>query len=210
MGKVIAINGSPRKNWNTYTLLDNALAGARDFGDEVQLYNLYDYSYQGCTSCFSCKINENGQCVKKDGLMPILREIYECKALILGSPIYFGSVSSGMSAFLERLLYPFRLYTDNKIMYMSMVKSLFVYTMNRPLEAAYEGGYRETILEKNKKLIERFLGKSEYFIVTETYQFDYNKYPCTQYDGTQRFDRKHTVFAEDCRKAYEMGKNLCG
>ena len=53
--KVIGINGSPRRNWNTATLVRDALEGAAEMGAETELYNLYDLDFKGCTSCFSCK-----------------------------------------------------------------------------------------------------------------------------------------------------------
>ena len=89
--KVIALNGSPRKNWNTWTLLNETLKGAQAKGSEVELINLYDLDYQGCTSCFACKrkgiILE--QCIIQDGLYPVLAKIHASEAIILGSPIYF-------------------------------------------------------------------------------------------------------------------------
>jgi len=52
--KVIAFNGSPRKTkWNTVTLLENALEGAKSVGAETELVQLYDLSFSGCISCFS-------------------------------------------------------------------------------------------------------------------------------------------------------------
>ncbi len=50
--KVIAINGSPRKRWNTATLLEKALEGAASQGAETELIHLYDIDFKGCTSCF--------------------------------------------------------------------------------------------------------------------------------------------------------------
>jgi len=49
--KVIALNGSPRKKWNTATLLKHALDGAASKGAETELIHLYDYNYKGCISC---------------------------------------------------------------------------------------------------------------------------------------------------------------
>jgi len=49
--KVLAINGSPRKKWNTATLLEKALEGAASLGAETELVHLYDLDYKGCTSC---------------------------------------------------------------------------------------------------------------------------------------------------------------
>ena len=56
--KAIAINGSPRKEWNTGTLLNKALEGAMLKGAETEIIHLYDYEYKGCISCFSCKTKE--------------------------------------------------------------------------------------------------------------------------------------------------------
>lgn len=53
--KVIAINGSPRKNWNTHKLLNAALEGAKSMGAETEIIHLYDLNYTGCRSCFACK-----------------------------------------------------------------------------------------------------------------------------------------------------------
>ena len=55
--KAIAINGSPRKDWNTATLLKKSLEGAASVGAETELINLYFLSFKGCYSCFACKRN---------------------------------------------------------------------------------------------------------------------------------------------------------
>jgi len=53
---IVAINGSPRKNANTATLLKHALAGAEKNGAQTELVHLYDFNYTGCVSCFACKL----------------------------------------------------------------------------------------------------------------------------------------------------------
>lgn len=56
--KFYAINGSPRKQNNTATLLQKALDGIRDTYDDdscVEIIHLYDLEYRGCISCFHCK-----------------------------------------------------------------------------------------------------------------------------------------------------------
>ena len=53
--KIIAINGSPRKNWNTHILLEKCLEGAKETGAETELINLYDINFKGCISCFACQ-----------------------------------------------------------------------------------------------------------------------------------------------------------
>ena len=47
-------NGSPRKNWHTYKMLEAAKAGAEETGAVTGLVNLYDITFPGCKSCFAC------------------------------------------------------------------------------------------------------------------------------------------------------------
>jgi multimeric flavodoxin WrbA len=111
--KVIAFNGSPRKKWNTTTLLEKALEGAASQGAEAKLIHLYDLDFKGCKSCFGCKIKSGrsyGQCAIKDDLTPILEEVEKTDVLILGSPIYFWAVSGEMKSFMERLMFPYYRY----------------------------------------------------------------------------------------------------
>ena len=54
--KIIAINGSPRKKFNTAQLIKSASDGAKKAGAVVEIINLYDLDkYTGCISCFGCK-----------------------------------------------------------------------------------------------------------------------------------------------------------
>jgi len=89
--KIIVFNGSPRKAWNTATLLNKALEGAASQGAETELIQLYDLNYKGCKSCFDCKMKNGksyGKCAENDDLTPILGRIEEVGGIILGSPIY--------------------------------------------------------------------------------------------------------------------------
>ena len=114
--KAIAINGSPRKGWNTATLLRRALAGAKKQGADTEFVHLYGLVYKGCISCFACKKiggKNYGRCAVNDGLTPILKKISEADALILGIPVYFGAETGEMRSFLERFMFPFLTYTPD-------------------------------------------------------------------------------------------------
>ena len=116
--KVIAFNGSPRKKWNTATLLEKALEGASSKGAKTELIHLYDLNYKGCVSCFSCKMKNGksyGRCAVKDDLTPIFKKVLDAKSLIFGSPIYLGTVTGQMRSFMERLVFPFLPYTDRRV-----------------------------------------------------------------------------------------------
>ncbi len=80
--KIYGINGSPRKNKNTATLLQKALEGvkeaAKDKEIETEIINLYDLNYTGCISCFACKrlgSNSYGKCAVKDNLQEVLEKV---------------------------------------------------------------------------------------------------------------------------------------
>jgi multimeric flavodoxin WrbA len=82
--KILAFNGSPRKEWNTAILLNKALEGAASQGAETELIHLYDLNYKGCISCFACKMKGGksyGKCAVKDDLTPILKSIVRQMAL---------------------------------------------------------------------------------------------------------------------------------
>ena len=115
--KIIGFNGSPRKEWNTATLVKKALEGAASKGAQTELIHLYDLKYSGCISCFSCKLKGGksyGKCAVKDGLQPILGSIEESDAIILGSPIYLGAATGEMRSFLERLTFPYLVYDQQR------------------------------------------------------------------------------------------------
>jgi multimeric flavodoxin WrbA len=209
--RIIAINGSPRKDWNTHILLDHCLNGAKEAGAETELINLYDINFKGCTSCFSCK--RKGvilkKCTMKDDLAPILQKISECDALVLGSPIYYSSVTGEMKSFLERLLYPYASYESKPSSFGKKINTAFIYTMNVPSFALPLFGYHK-IFRYYKKKMKYTFGVSQSLVVTSTYQFDdYEKYAITVFSGAKRLKRRETVFVEDCKRAYVLGQKLC-
>ena len=76
--RIIALNGSPRKKWNTAILLQKALEGAASQGAKTELIHLYDHNYKGCISCFACKTlggKSYGKCAVQDDLAPIFSKI---------------------------------------------------------------------------------------------------------------------------------------
>jgi multimeric flavodoxin WrbA len=75
--KVLAINGSPRTNCNTATLLKNALEGAVSQGAQIELVHLYKLNFKGCISCFARKLKDGesyGRCAVQDDLTPLLKK----------------------------------------------------------------------------------------------------------------------------------------
>lgn len=212
--KFIGINGSPRKNWNTATLVGKALEGAASTGAETELIHLYDLNYKGCTSCFACKLKGGksyGRCAMKDGLTPVLEKAAEADGLILGSPIYFGSATGEMRSFLERLMFQYLVYTSPPTsLFPRKLATAMIYTMNVSEEIMKGIGYPASFgLVENS--LRRTFGQAETFCCFETLQFeDYDKVVFSYFDPEQRRERRRTVFPEDCKRAFEMGAGMAG
>jgi multimeric flavodoxin WrbA len=211
MKTVIAINGSPRKKWNTATLLEHALAGVASTGAKTELVHLYDLDYKGCTSCFACKLKSGksyGKCAMKDGLTPVLEKITQADALILGSPIYFGIVTGEMRSFMERLLFPNLTYTrPPQSLAPRNIPTAFVYTMNVSEQLMKEtyGPY----IAANAGVLKMMFGQSETLFCNETLQFeDYDKMVFSYFDPEERRERHRTVFPKDCERAFALGKRM--
>ncbi len=210
----MAVNGSPRKKWNTATLLARALKGAASQGAETELVHLYDLSFKGCISCFACKTRGGksyGRCAVTDELRPILQKIEAADALILGSPIYFGIVSGEMRSFMERLLFPYFTYTDPpQSLFPHKMPTGFIYTMNITEELMKEWGY-EPIFANNQRLLQMVFGASESLCSFDTYQFtDYARVVADSFDPKKKARRRQEVFPRDCEAAWAMGARLAG
>lgn len=101
MKKVLMINGSPRKNGGTSAAFAALRTGMESAGCEVTEVRLNDLSFKGCQGCMGCK--RLGDCVLRDDLTPVLSELKNADALVLGAPIYMFAVSGQMELFLNRL-----------------------------------------------------------------------------------------------------------
>jgi len=211
--KALAVNGSPRKGWNTATLLKKALEGAESVGAETETVHLYDLDFKGCSSCFFCKRKNSGftgQCAMKDDLTEILDKAMESDVLLLGSPIYIGYITGEMKSFLERLLF-MNLSYDNpsRTNFKGRISTGFIYTMGMPHDTIDSTGY-PYVFETNKNIMRRLNGSSEYLISADNYQFDdYSKYAASNFDEKHKAAVKAERFPEECQKAFEMGARLC-
>lgn len=210
--KVIAVNGSPRKSWNTATLLKHTLEGAASQGAETELINLYELEFKGCTSCFACKRkgSEYGKCAMRDDLSPVLLKLRDADAIIFGSPIYYSNISSGILGLLERLLFSNTIYSiQTPTVFPNKIPSAFLYTMNVTEEQAVNAGYLNKMVY-HEKALERMLGiPVETLYCYNTYQFtDYDKYESSIFSEPVKALHKAEQFPVDCQNAYELGVRL--
>lgn len=172
--KIVAVNGSPRKNWNTDIMLHKALEGARSAGAETELVQLYDLDYKGCRSCMACNLaggGSYGRCAYNDGLKPVLDRIDGSDGLILGSPIYWGDVTGAMREFLERLLFQYTNFDREESLYTGNLKTGFIYTMNAP------SGYMNELYKKYADFLSMHFEYAGTVECAETLQVeDYSRY----------------------------------
>lgn len=104
--KVLAINGSPRKNGNTALLLHEVLAPLREAGWDVESVQLGGKKIQGCRGCGKCAELKNGCCVfDNDILNELLQKMLAADAMILGTPCYFTDISAELKALVDRAGY---------------------------------------------------------------------------------------------------------
>jgi len=210
--KVIAINGSPRKDGNTAILLGKALVGAISKKAEIEMIHLYDLNYKGCISCFACKKlggKSYGKCAVNDDLFEVFKKIESADALILGSPIYLGEVTGEMRSFLERLIFQYLVYDkERSVLVPKKIKTGFIFTMGAPERVIKELGY-EKKFKGYEAILKRFFGSSKSMTVTDTMQFDdYSKYMVTGFNAEAKAKRREEVFPVECKEAFKFGADL--
>jgi multimeric flavodoxin WrbA len=101
--KVIAFNGSQRKEGNTSILINLVFDELKAEGIETEMYSLAGKPVQGCIACYKCFEKKNRRCnVVKDIINECIQKMDEADGILLGSPTYFADVSASMKALIER------------------------------------------------------------------------------------------------------------
>ncbi len=209
--KILAFNGSPRLKGNTATMLDNAIRGAHEIGAEVELFNLYKMQFSGCISCFSCKrLNKDRPivCVIKDDLKSILEKVREIDAILIGTPVYFGSETAATRALIERLCFPYLNYADYANSHFPRrIPVGIIYTMNIPIEQFETLGYNVTF-DRTKATLGREFGSCKMVLANNTTQYnDYSLYEANATGETKKAYRD-AHFSDDCQNARQLGEQL--
>ena len=217
MKKVIVLNAGPRKNFNTAKMLKEAQNGAQSVGAEVEYFNLYDYSFLGCRSCFACQRKgsvTNNVCAIKDDIRPILEKCVKADAIIIGSPVYFSYPTGVFRNFVERLMFANHTYMVDKerggckSQLDRTIPVGVIFTMNCPEDLAHQINY-DVILDENVKCLNHVLGYAQGLYAYDTYQFaDYSKYNCDRFDESHKAKVRDEQFPKDLQKAFDLGKKL--
>ena len=100
--KVVAINGSPRRDGNTAILIKEVFKVLESHGIETELIQLGNKPVHGCTACLKCKEIQDGKCqIKNDHLNLCLQKMVEADGIIIGSPVYFADVTTEIKALID-------------------------------------------------------------------------------------------------------------
>ncbi|MEZ0537752.1 flavodoxin family protein [Caldicellulosiruptoraceae bacterium PP1] len=103
--KVVAFNGSPRKEGNTYHALKIISEELNKEGIEVEIVHVGDRALRGCLACGMCAKNRNEKCVINDEVNEWIQKMKAADGIILASPVHFSYISATMKAFLDRAFY---------------------------------------------------------------------------------------------------------
>ena len=208
MGKIIAVNGSPRSGWNTDILVREAAEGAKQAGAEIEVIDLYKLDkYTGCISCFGCKREKNlGRCVCRDALYPVLEKIRAADGLILGTPVYLSEASAGFRALYERLIFQYISYKREPRSYAERkIPVVLIFTGNAP-EDFFKGPVYGKLVNGYKNNLSGFIGPTEVLCAGDTLQVeDYSPFDWTMFDPEAKKKRRAEVFPKEREEARRLG-----
>jgi len=100
--KVVAVNGSARKNGNTAMMIEEVARRLSSEGIGTETIELSGMKLRGCTACYGCVENRDNRCTVDDGMNEIYSAMVSADGIILASPTYFSDVSAEMKAVIDR------------------------------------------------------------------------------------------------------------
>ena len=108
--KVVAFNGSPRRDGNTTLLLRHVLAELEAAGVETELVQLASRRFAGCTACLKCAETKDCRCsgLRDDGVNDCIQKMLEADGIVIASPTYYANCTAATQALMERAGYATR------------------------------------------------------------------------------------------------------
>ena len=104
--KVVAINGSPHKEGNTYHALMGVGKQLMENGIDFEIIHIGNKAVRGCMACGGCSRNKDEKCViTTDPLNEWVQKMKDADGIILGSPVYYAGIPGTMKSFLDRAFY---------------------------------------------------------------------------------------------------------
>ena len=104
--KVIAVNGSPKKDGNTSQSLQLIGDELTSRGIEFEILHVGHKMIHGCIACGKCAVNKDEECsIKTDDVNKWIGQLKSADGIIIGSPVYYSGIAGSMKCFLDRLFY---------------------------------------------------------------------------------------------------------
>jgi len=135
--KVLLVNGSPRKDGNTYLALHEIAEVLEAQGIETELFWIGNQAINGCTMCGACV--RNGQCVMGDIVNQFQEKALEADGFVFGAPVHFAGPAGNFCSFMDRAFYS--CVNDGKTFFMKPAAAITV---------ARRGGTSATLDRMNK------------------------------------------------------------
>lgn len=159
--KVLAINGSARRDGNTAIMINKVFEELNAAGIETELVQLGGGVIQPCRACWAC--GGKGNCVHStDNFRGIFEKMKQADGIILGSPVYCANVSANMQALLERAAVA-----------ADMNSGLMKHKVGAAVAAARRGGALNTIDAMNHF----FLAQDMYVVGSSYWGMAYGRLP---------------------------------
>lgn len=103
MKKILVLNGSPRKNGTTASLIKAFIDGTEESGNAIREVYIQEMEIRNCIGCDSCMKTHAG-CVQKDtGMAIIYEDLSWCDVIVFASPVFFGNVTAQLKAVIDRM-----------------------------------------------------------------------------------------------------------
>lgn len=104
--KVIALNGSPKKDGNTGQALELVLKQLESENIETEVIQIGGKAIRGCIACNQCAKNRDEKCVlPDDGTNQAIQKLKDADGILIGSPVHYSALSSTLKDFLDRAFY---------------------------------------------------------------------------------------------------------
>lgn len=103
--KVIAINGSPKAEGNTYHALKIVAEELAKENIDTQIVHIGNKNIRGCLACGGCAKNKNERCTIDDQVNEVLQKLKQADGILIGSPVYYAAMAGTLKCFLDRTFY---------------------------------------------------------------------------------------------------------
>ncbi len=113
--KVLLINGSPRRDGNTFSTLNEIAEQLQKHGVESEIFQIGTKPVRSCINCGGCRRNGDNKCVFDDDICnTVSQKLAEADALVVGSPVYYGQPNGGVLSLMQRVFFSAGSFAQNK------------------------------------------------------------------------------------------------